>query len=254
MAACSKNNTDATASRGVDYSTYKIQTAIHRLNGTTDTTRYTYTGNTVSIVINYSDNPGVLYTTNYTKQTGSYSSQNYTASALTMNGYFRLNSQGYIDSAATVRSNGTTNNISTYAYDAGGYNTREIARYSGYENNYFKYEANGNPTYWINRFTNFTTPAQNKVDSIVFETDPLRASFVVYKPHLPEIYGKPLKNLVTKRTYYNALTGVAYESWEYEYTTDAIGLVTREIWKVYRLPDRLLTRSDTTWLSYTQVR
>lgn len=90
---------------------------------------------------------------------------------------------------------------------------------------------------------------QNRTDSIVFEynTKPFVA---FYKSYLAEIYGKPQKNLVKKRTYYNALTKVAYQTWEYNYETDNMGLVTKETWNIYTLPNNVLERTESTYFTY----
>lgn len=242
--ACNKNK-DATPAAP----DYKVKTAIHRLNGVTDTTTYTYSGTTLTVDVRYS-NSAALSRTVLTKESGAYRSESFTNGTKTLDGYYRIAANGFIDTTSTVRTNATINNTSKYEYNSSGYNTRLVSNYVTYEQDYHMNYSNGDYSYWINNFRNFSDPSQNKRDSIVFEfyNKPQVASF---KSFPWGMYGKPVKNLVKKRTYYNQTTGGnLYQTWEYEYETNNAGLVTREIWTVYNQPGNVLNRKDTTFYNW----
>ena len=240
ITACNKNK-DATP----PVADYKVKTAIHRLNGVVDTTTYTYSGSTLTVDVRYSNSP-TTYRTIFTQGSGVYRSEYFTNGTKTTNGYYRIAANGYIDTTSTVRTDGTINNSSKYEYNSSGYNTRLTSNYVTYEQDYHMNYSGEDYSYWINNFRNFSDPSQNKRDSIVFEfyNKPQVAS---YKSFPWGLYGKPVKNLVKKRTYYNQTTGGnLYQTWEYEYETNSAGLVTREIWAVYNQPGNVLNRKDTT--------
>lgn len=247
LSSCKKEKTDPTIIS--ENPVYLIKTAIHHANEVIDTTTYTYNSNLVNINVGYNNSPGIIYRTNYTKFQGYILSTVLNNNTKTMDGYIKLNKINYADSVANIRANGTINNKSIFKYDANGNAIQEIQDYITYENNIKKYYSNGNFSHWIYQYTNRSNPNQNRTDSIVFEynTKPFVA---FYKSYLAEIYGKPQKNLVKKRTYYNALTKVAYQTWEYNYETDNMGLVTKETWNIYTLPNNVLERTESTYFTY----
>ncbi len=235
----------------IDYASYRVIKSILHTAGTTDTTHYVYTGNNQSYILKSARDPARTVTTHFLKHSNYYSFETYSNSVVTTTGYCRLNNMGYIDSVANLRSNNTFNNIDRYTYNEQGYNVTAIINYISYQQHYTKYYKDNNYSYWINNYTNVANPASNKRDSIVFEyyTDKPQHNF--YKTHLPQLYGKPTKNLVKKRTYYNAAK-IAYMTWEYLYDTNEIGLVTKEVFSIYTHPGAVLNKSDTTYFTYNK--
>ncbi|MDF2381299.1 hypothetical protein JMG10_07470 [Nostoc ellipsosporum NOK] len=245
LAACRKNNSDRTPSE------YRVVTAIHHLNGETDTTRYSYNGRNVDIRQVYSRNPSEVYLSRYVLEGNGYRLTSFTGATQTQSGWFRIGANGYIDSSRTIRQNATINNTLLYTYDSEGKEVRNQADWGTYKNDYRKFYSNGNYSYWLNDYTNAGNPSLNQRDSIAFEFYTDKPQKIFYKGHLPEMYGKPLQNLVKSRSYYNmSRSSELYQRWEYNYLTDAQGYVTREVWLIYSYPGSVLQRSDTTYYSY----
>lgn len=252
FAGCKKDGTGASLLPGDDdYTSYQVVKAVHVSGGVTDTTHYLYNGPNQSYIVRYNNDPSRSLTTHFLRHSNYYTSENYSNNLLSGTGYYRVNSMGYIDSAAVLRANNTFNNINQYTYNREGYNVTETTNFITYQNHYTKYYVNNNYSYWIYDFTNVTNPATNKRDSIAFEFYTDKPQHIFYKSHLPQLYGKAVKNLVKKRTYYNTAK-VAYQTWEYSYDTNEKGLVTKEIWNVYTQPGAILNRSDTTYFSYNK--
>lgn len=250
--ACKKdtNNNLLVPEDKIDYASYRVVKAVFHTNGTTDTVHYVYNGNNQSYIFKTRDAARTV-TTHFLKHSNYYSSETYTNNIVSATGYHRLNNMGYIDSAANLRSNNTFNNIDRYMYNEQGYNVTAIVNYISYQQHATKYYKDNNYSYWINNYTNVANPASNKRDSIVFEFYADKPQHNFYKTHLPQLYGKATKNLVKKRTYYNAAKA-AYQTWEYEYNTNEIGLVTKEVFSIYTQPGAVLNRSDTTYYTYNK--
>ncbi|MGE9314890.1 hypothetical protein ACLOAU_24755 [Niabella sp. CJ426] len=54
-----------------------------------------------------------------------------------------------------------------------------------------------------------------------------------------------------KRSYYNRLTRLLYQTWEYQYQVNEAGLVTEEVWNIYDQPAAKLIRTDTSRMKYS---
>lgn len=245
LAACRKSNSDRNSSP------YRVVSAIHHLNGETDTTRYTYNGRNVEIRQVYSRTPSDVYLSRYTFEGSGYRLASFTGTTQTQSGWFRTASNGYIDSSRTIRQNGSINNTLLYQYDSEGKEIRNQADWGTYKNDYRKFYRNGNYSYWLNDYTNVSNPSLNQRDSIAFDFYSDKPQKDFYKGHLPDMYGKPVTHLVKSRRYYNMnRSGELYQRWEYNYLTDAQGYVTREVWLIYTYPGEVLSRSDTTFYTY----
>jgi hypothetical protein len=247
LVSCTKS--DDIAKPGEAAKEYKLSEVIRISASGTDTTKITYSGNEVIQTTRYSNNTSV-YTTTYTKGNGFYNSSVVVNNQPSFSGYMRVHANGFIDSVYSMRADKTINNISNYYYDNAGYCTRMISNYITYENDYSMHYENGNYKYWINHFRNFTTPSQNRQDSIVFEFTSILDKGS-YKTSLADRFGKALKNLVQKRSYYNRLTRLLYQTWEYQYQVNEAGLVTEEVWSIYDQPAAKLIRTDTSRMKYS---
>ncbi|WP_162817826.1 hypothetical protein U0035_18965 [Niabella yanshanensis] len=246
LVSCTKSEDTATTRKAVKE--YKLSEVIRISASGTDTTKITYNGNEVIQTTRYSNNTSV-YTTTYTKGNGFYNSSVTVNNQPSFSSYMRVRANGFVDSVHSRRADKTINNISSYYYDNAGYCTRMISNYITYENDYNMYYENGNYKYWINHFRNFTTPSQNRQDSIVFEFTAIPDE-VSYKTGMADRFGKAPKNLVQKRGYYNRLTRLLYQTWEYQYKINKAGLVSEEIWNIYDQPAARLIRTDTSRMKY----
>lgn len=242
---CSKNNNSRTTPQ------YRVSTAIHHLNGDTDTTHYTYNDRDIDVRQVYASNPSRVYFYRYTYEANGYRLTSFTGATQTQTGWFRINSNGYIDSSRTIRQNGTVNSTLLYYYDNEGKEIRNVADWGSYKNDYRKFYQDGNYSYWINDYINMSSPSLNQKDSIVFEFYADKPQKTFYKGHLADQYGKPVQNLVKRRLYYKLTDGnQLFQTWDYNYLTDAQGNVTREVWQVFTYPGAILSRSDTTFYTY----
>ncbi|MCH5717734.1 hypothetical protein [Niabella hibiscisoli] len=247
MASCAKQE-DISKPKEAE-KLYRLSEIIRITASGTDTTMITYHDNEVMQNTRYSNNTAV-YTTRYTKGNGFYNSSVTVNNQPSLLSYSRIHPNGFIDSVYSARADKTINSISNYYYDNSGYCTRIISNYVTYENDYSIYYENGNYKHWINNFRNFITPAQHRQDSIVFEFTGVPDK-VSYKINLADQFGKALKNLVRKRSYYNRLTRSLYQTWEYQYKVNEAGLVTEEVWNVYDQPAMKLVRTDTSRMKYS---
>ncbi|GEM_PF-1513725 len=245
--SCTKQAEDSTPKEAEKR--YRLTELIRVTASGTDTTLVTYHDNEVIQETRYSNSTAV-HTTRHTKGNGFYNSLVTVNNQPSLLNYSRIHPNGFIDSVYSVRADKTINSISNYYYDNGGYCTRMISNYVTYENDYSIYYVNGNYKYWINNFRNFITPAQNRQGSIVFEFTAVPDK-VSYKANLADQFGKALKNLVHKRSYYNRLTRSLYQTWEYQYKVNEAGLVTEEVWNVYDQPAVKLVRTDTSRMKYS---
>jgi hypothetical protein len=251
--SCKKNNDVlVTAPAPVfDYSKVKLKSKIQVVdNNVSDTTRYTYTINGLSEINTYSNNTSV-FKTDYARNGNMYNGQGFTNNTLSINWINHMNAVGYVDSSFGVRLNGTFNNKLYNKYDANGYNIEEISSYITYGTNRKKYYANGNISYMISDFWQ-TNPVVNRRDSIVLEKYTDKAMHVFFDYRLQEIYGKMQKNLTKKQYTYNTsnlneLTRII----EYDYETDANGLVKRETQRWYSQPGNTLIRTGVYVFEYT---
>ncbi|MCC6584894.1 MAG: hypothetical protein IT271_14410 [Chitinophagales bacterium] len=232
----------------------KLSKVIHIVSGgSTDTTTYSYTGDDMSYTTKYSSDPTTINTYSYTKAGGQYTYEILKNGVLAYDGIARLNAQGKIDSTrVTYLATMLFNNRNRSYYDTDGKVLRAISNYNTYENDVkYYYTSDGNYAYWIYDFYDFRpVPAPSK-DSVTFE-------YYLDKPKKAEKFGFERKfgnlekNLVKKRYYYDLLnSGTLKKTYEYEYLTDANGLVTREIWTVKNQPGNIETRRDTTYYQYT---
>lgn len=88
ISSCSKDK-----STSIDYSKIKIKQSI-TFNGLYyDTLNYSYSGDNVSTIITYSDNPSMSYTYNYIKNGDRYDIDFLFGTTLTYHGFYILNSQ-----------------------------------------------------------------------------------------------------------------------------------------------------------------
>lgn len=227
---------------------YHLSEVIHIAASGTDTTRLMYRDNEILQTTTYSNSNNVSVTRSV-KGNGFYNVASTVNGQPSLTTYIRINVNGSVDSVHSTRADKTVNSISNYYYDGQGYGTRTISNYVTYENDYTYHYENGNYKYWINNFRNFTTPAQNRQDSIVFEFTNF-ADKVPYKVNMIYSYGKTSKNLVKQRNYYNRLNGTLYQTWEYQYKLNEEGLVAEEIWNVYEQPAVKLIRTDTSRMKY----
>lgn len=237
----------------IDYSTFRIKQAIHHLDGTIDTTIYTYSGDNVETRTVYSTSPSTVYIRNFTKSGSQYQVDFYTNATHSHSGFYNINSAGFLDtSRLTNLSSMLFNNRDKYYYDADGRNTRSISNYNTYENDSKRYyNSNDDYMYWIYDVYRFDNPLLSRKDSVVFEYYLDKPLHVPFKAALESTLGKPNKHLIKKRLYYDLLnSNVLRQTYEYDYLTDENGLVTREIWRIYTQPGNVLTRTDTTFFTY----
>jgi hypothetical protein len=250
--SCKKNN-DVPVTAPVpafDYSKVKLKSKIQVVdNNVSDTTRYIYTANGLSETNTYSNNTSV-YKTDYARNGNMYNGQGYTNNTLSINWINQMNAMGYVDSSFGVRLNGTFNNKLYNKYDANGYNTEEISSYITYGYNRKKYYVNGNISYMISEFWQ-TSPVVNRRDSIVLEKYTDKAMHIFFDYSLQEIYGKMQKNLTKKQYTYNTSNlNQLTRTIEYEYETDANGLVKKETQRWYSQPGNTLIRTGVVVFDY----
>jgi hypothetical protein len=256
LCACSKNDTLPTA---VDYSQYKLKTAVHSRRSYTatssefssDTSSYTYNGTTLSYTTRYST--GRVSDNSITLSNGLYTQD------LVVDGtpsptkiYYRLNSIGCIDSS-WLTNNSATTQTSKYHYNSDGTRAMEIHDYGTYKNrNSYTYQ-NGATTYSLNERISNSPSISNASDSVVYEYAnelPFRVDY--YSSGLPvSIFGKPAKSLLKKSTHYNKLNNNSVrDTREYVYQTDATGLITRKVFNLYTQPGNVMAFTDTTVYTY----
>ncbi|MCB0508090.1 MAG: hypothetical protein R2739_02975 [Chitinophagales bacterium] len=234
-----------------DYSKIKIKQSVTQHNSVYDTIRYTYTGEDVQTVTNYSNDPTFFYTFNYTKNGSKYDYSTFYGTTPTHQGFYNINAQGLFDTSSITNIITTNiNNRDRYYYNSDGYNVRAISNYNTYENDVKKYyNSEGDYSYWIYDFSNFITPSNSYRDSVVFEyyTD---ENHVAFEYALQDRFGKRNKHLVKKRSSYNSVTGTLKSTYEYEYVLDSKGLVKNRIWRIYNQPGNVLTDTRITDYQY----
>lgn len=229
----------------------KLKKTIHIISGgATDTAVYTYNNEDIIYTTSYS-NTSTIYKREFIKTGNQYLISYYTNNVKTHEGFSTLNTNGFIDtSRITYIPTTTFNNREKNHLDANGFATRLIANNNNYDNDIKYHYINGNYSYWIYDLINFSVPANSTKDSIVFEYY-LDKPKVTEKNALESKYGKLEKNLIKKRSFYDLLnSGNLKRTYEYEYLTDANGLVTREIWTIKNQPGNIETRRDTTYYEY----
>ncbi|MFV0606653.1 MAG: hypothetical protein ACK5NK_12505 [Niabella sp.] len=260
LLACSKN--DIPKQPSVDYSIYKIKTAMNKQVNysslgktyTYDTCDYTYSGSDIS----YEDRSVTasstnLYSYKYTLNDGMYVREQYTNGVLGLaKFYFKLGSSGYIDTI-WLMNNGTVSQSGKYWRNTDGSTARSVAHYSGYDSYQQLTYQNGNILYAFSGINALTTTYTSTKDSVAYEYYtqlPYMADY--YAMGLPpSLYNKPTKNLLKKMTYYNLLNNKnIYQTREYSYEVDAIGLVTKSTQTFYSQPGNVIGRSDTTTYTY----
>ncbi|MCC6517018.1 MAG: hypothetical protein IT275_11755 [Chitinophagales bacterium] len=227
----------------IDYSKIKVKQIATNNNGSSmDTIRFFYTNDNVKTVTNYSANPTFLYTWNYIKNGNKYDVSSIYGTVNTHEGFYNINSQGFIDTSRfTNIVTSAFNNRDKYYYNSDGYNTRSITNYNTYENDVTKYyTVEGDFKYWIYDFKHFTTPASSYIDSIAFDyyND---ENHVAFEYSLQDKFGKLNKHLVKKRYNYDRTTGILKRTIEYQYELDSKGLVTRRISSYYNQPGNILS-------------
>lgn len=245
-----KKNKDVPAPT-FDYSKVKVKSKTHTASNyaTTDTTRYTYTA-TGFTEINNSSNSTTVFKTEFAKTGNTYTGQSYNNNTLSVNWVNHLNAMGLADSSFGIRPNNTFNNKTYFKYDANGYNSDEVISYITYGYNNKKYYSNENIAYIISDFWQ-TTPLVSRRDSIVYETYTDKPLHVFYSYRLQEQYGKKQKNLTKKTSSYNTSNfNELRRTVEYEYETDANGLVTKETQRWYSHPGNVLILTDITTIEY----
>lgn len=222
----------------------------HYSSGYTDTVVFTYSGEDYTQFTTYS-NSSSTYQAKNIKNSGQYDLEYYYDGILRMSGFSTLTAAGLIDtSRITILSSSTFNSRSKYYYDTDNYLIRAINNYNTYESDIKYFYINGNYSYWIYDFTNFSNPSLTTKDSIVSEyyTDKLKVAELY---PFESKYGKLEKNLIKRRLYYNLLAaGALRQTYDYEYLTNSDGLITRQIWTIRSQPDNTVTRSDTTYFEY----
>jgi len=244
LAGCNKND-----DKVVQPGEFRMSKSIHIGNSNTDTTYYTYSGDDASYKVSYSNTPSI-YNNVYTKNGSQYDLAFYTNSTKTHEGFSHLTASGFIDTGrVTNLSTMLFNNRDKIYYDANNYATRIITAYNGYTNDIKKFYSGGNYSYWIYDLLR-TNPLDNTKDSVVFE-------YYLDKPKLTEFYmfeskyGKLEKNLVKKRSTYDLLnSGALKRTYDYQYLTDANGLVTRQVLIIKDQPGNVITSNDTTYYEY----
>lgn len=244
MTACKKENNSTTLN-------CKLSRIIHKTTGYTDTTVFTYSGDDVSYVTKYS-NGSTNYIYHFTKSGAQYNVNIYWDSIHKYTGVYTLNGQGLFDSTFLLNlSTSVLNDWTKNYYNANGNVIRAVSNYTSYENDVkYYYNSDGNYSYWIYDFYDYRPSPAPYRDSVVFEyyTDKLK---LAERSLFEKKYGNLEKNLVKKRSTYATLSGnVLKSTYDYEYLTDAKGLVTREIWTYRTQPGNVLSRSDTTYFEY----
>lgn len=255
--ACSKKK-EQLQPPSVDYSQYKIKTAIHSSRNysatpasfSSDTAFYTYEGTTCKYVQRRN---GIVYEYTATLNSGLYTQELYSNGVLSMQKtYYQLNTAGYIDSN-WITYNGSVIQSSKNHYNADGTIATAINYYSGYINQIRYNYKNGVADFAHSERIAQIPSISNANDSIAYEYTanlPYKADF--YSSGLPSSFlGKPSKNLVQKATYYNKLnSNTIRQTTEYQYQTDNIGLVTKRIFNIYTQPGNSLILTDTTAYTY----
>jgi len=236
-----------------DYSNVKLKTAITLHTAGNDTIKYFYNGDDIKAVSNNGSSPNYFYTTNYTKTVSGFNIGTIYGTTPTHEGFYTLNAQGYADTARLTNIiTSSFNNRDKYYYDATGYLTRSITNYNTYINNIkFNYNSDKNYSYWIYDVTRPLNPSLSTKDSVVFEYYSDKLFHVSLSNVLYKIFGKPEKNLVKKRTYYDLNKSAnIHRTTEYEYVLDTDGLVTQSLTKYLNQPGNVLTRADTVVYTY----
>lgn len=244
VVACKKDNPIKTVI------SCKLAKKIHVTSTYSDTSVYTYTGENIMYTFKYSNSP-VNRVYNYTKSGNKYLFNIYSDGVLSLDGFYTLNSNGFIDSSYSEHTPSMLLNSSgKNYYDANNYTTRAIGYYTSYINDIKYFYNNGNYSYWIYDLIYPSTPANNSRDSIVFEyylDKPKKSVTTLFE----EKYGNLTKNLVKKWSFYNTLSSNSLKrTLEYDYLTDADGIVTRQILISKDQPGNVITSSDTTYYEY----
>lgn len=246
ISSCSKDKSTA-----IDYSKIKIKQAITFNGSYYDTLNYSYSGDNVSTIRIYSNDPTMSYTSNYIKNGNRYDLILIYGTVLTYQGIYILNSQGYVDSSKISNViTSVTNNIDKHYYNNNGYSIRDVYEYNAFQNDYTNYyNSDGDNTYWINKYESFTNPANSFVDSVTFEyySDEL---LVPFEYALQGKFGKSNKHLKKNRIHYDRATGTLKKTYEYFYELDAKGLVTRRQMKIFLQPGNVLTSVEDAHYTY----
>lgn len=228
----------------------RLAKKIHVTSTYSDTTVYTYSGENIMYTVKYS-NTATSRVYNYTKSGNKFLYNVYVDGVQSLDGFYTLNSFGYVDSSYSAHTPSMLLNSSgKNYYDVNKNLTRAIGYYTSNINDIKYFYNNGNYSYWIYDVIYPSTPASNKRDSIVFE-------YYLDKPKVSvttifeERYGNLVKNQVKKWSFYNTLSSnTLTKTYEYEYLTDSIGLVTKQIFTAKDQPGNVVTSSDTTYYQY----
>jgi len=255
--SCSKESRPA-QQPPVDYSQYKIKTAVHSSRNysatpsvfSSDTSSYTYDGTACKYVQRRN---GIVYEYTAILNNGLYTQEMYSNGILSaQRTYYRLNTAGYIDSN-WITYNGTVSQSAKNHYNADGTIATAINYYSGYITQVRYNYKNGVADFAHSERIAQIPSIANVNDSVAYTYGaeiPYRADF--YSTGLPSsLMGKPSKSLVQRATYYDKLNShTIRQTIEYQYQTDAIGLVTRRIFNIYTQPGNSLLLTDTTAYTY----
>lgn len=255
--SCKKDNSSPDDNES-EFSKYRVSRVIgHRINSSseyTDTIYYTYSNNGDDIVrrVTYSNSSSV-YVTNFSKSGSGIELETRRDGALIEDGHYDLYSSGNIDTTYIWDlSSNDLRSASKYEYNSNNEQVRNINRYSSYTSDIKKFYSNGNTTHWIYDRIDHDEPNDNRKDSIVFEQYMSMPLVAPYGFVLENRYGKRDEHLVKRRTFYEVSNNNQIRQIiDYEYLTDSLGLVTRQILKYTEQPGGPVTKLDT--ISYTYI-
>lgn len=241
--SCGKDETPATVN-------CKLSKTVTVRSSYTDTSVYSYTGEDYTSVTKYS-NTATIYSRKYIKSGGQYTIEFFTDNVKSHEGFGTLTAQGKFDTSRITNVTTTLfNNRDKNYYDVNGTKIRSISNYNSYINDVKYHFIAGNYSYWIYDIFYPLDPPSNRKDSVVFE-------YYLDKPKVAEKfafeskYGNPEKNLVKKRLTYNLLNAnILTRTLEYQYLTDADGLITREIVVSRNQPGNVFSYTDTIYYEY----
>lgn len=175
------------------------------------------------------------------------------------NGVFRsnliywLNSLNYVDTSASILTNGsiTSTTKCTY-YPDGTLKTNKTDQTSNSSLTTFYYYENESPKYRIRDFVRLTPPLTTTRDSTVFIYLTERTNAVSHVPEIDRIYGKPDKLLPTKAITYSLPTGTLKQEDTFTYTFNSKGNVETRLWVRKDLTTNTELRRDNTTYTYKQ--